>query len=536
MATEITSLSELNSTDVQEQQDILATFLAETYPQIDLSHGVMRDLVQYLNAIFSAKEREELERWKGARSLLAIQENPDLENEDSVDNILSNYNITRKEGTYALGTVLLEFDLDTSIIVPMNTEFTFNNLTFRTTISYMIVSSDSSSSELADRQLIRLDNGNYGCTVDVTASQVGSASCLKRGTQLQCTGITHLAKATSYDNFYGGTDTETNEELLTRLKSGLATKCWGSRINIENLLRSDDTLNSLVALSVIGTNDAEMIRDQITLFPISTGGKVDIYVKTAPVIYTATDSVTATLTDKDINNDYWVAVVPNSILPGFWRVSDIVYNTELPEMSVVNLISQEIVSTREDLRPEDAGYSIYKDTNIRFSTPVSDFKTGTTQEFNVTVMGLPHIEYTQKLCQDRSIVPVASDVLVKSAVPCIITATITIKQSKNNVVTEDTVNTIKDTATRIINNKQFDGYLATTELTDILQQYLTTSQVISSVQLNGIILGPNGTMYRDVSNKVINIPEMPLNCITANTTTFFSDVSYIDVVLETIDA
>lgn len=537
MATEITSLNELNPALVKEQQDKLTTFLSEMYPNIDLSRGVMRDLVQYLNAVFAAKEQTELARWKSARSLLAITEDPSIADKDSVDNIISNYNVTRREGTYALGTVFLEFKEDLSRIVPENVEFRFNNLTFRTTTSYMVLDSSSTSSTIADRVLLPLDNGNFGCTIEVTADQIGSESCLTRGTELECTSITSLVSAVVYNDFYGGTDTESNEELILRLKSGIATKCWGNRYNIDNLLRNDPTLASLVDISVIGMHDAEMTRDQVTLFPVSTGGKADLYVKTAPTTYTVTTPLYATLISKDISYDYWSLQVPSSVLPGFWRITGIEYISESPEKTIVELQKQEVVSDSPEYTAQDASYTVHQLVNAEFRTPINaNTSINDSMQFNVTVMGLPSIDYVQTLCTDRAIMPVTADALVKTAVPCITTATVVIKQSKNNPVNESTVAIIKNTITTTINNKGFTGYLTASELMDAIQDLLDRSQRIASMQLTGIILGPNGTMVRDVSNKQLVIPDMPLNYITANTTTFFSDVSYIDVILETIDA
>lgn len=536
MATEVTSINELNTNDVKEQQDILSTFLAETYPSIDISHGVFRDLVQYINAIFAAKEQTELDRLKSARSLLAITEDPDLADEDSVDNILSNYNITRNNGTYAVGVVLLEFKSDVSLIIPSGVSFRFNDLTFTTTTSYMVLNSTNTSSVVADRILTQLSNGNYGCTINVTATQIGTASCLKKGTELTTDDIYGLSTAIVYNDFYGGTDAETNYELITRLKSGIATKCWGNRVNIEALLRNNETLASMVDVSVIGMNDEEMLRDQMTLFPISLGGKVDIYVKTAPTTYTESQSIYATLTASDLEYDYWTLIVPGTILPGFWRVVGIDYLNETPKNDIVTLVEQSVISDTDTLSQQDASFTVHQSMQVSFKT-IRDpsLEQNANKPFNVTVMGLPSIDYVQDICNDRSIMPVSSDVLIKAAVPCITTVSMVIKQSKNNTVSESTVATIKNIIASSINNKGFTGYLTVSELTDAIQGLLGSSQNVASVQLSGVVLGPAGTMYRDVSNKQLVIPDMPLSGITARTTTFFSDVSYVDIILETVD-
>ena len=536
MATEVTKIEQIDEASVKEQQSILTQFIQEKYPDIDVSKGVLHDLVQYLNAIFSAKEQKELENWKNARSLLAITENPDIANADSVDNILSNYNVTRKKGTKANGTIMLEFTEDMSTIVPMGTEFKYNDITFVTEVSYLIYNSDNPNSNVADRVLVQLSDGNYGCVIDVIAEDIGVDGCIKKNTVLEVSNIPNLFVAYAYDDFYGGTDDEDNTSLINRLKEGIATPCWGNRLNIKSTIVNNRDLDGIVDVSVIGFDDPEMQRDQISLFPISTGGKIDIYAKTAPYTITRTTTTTAVITDVDVDYAYWSATVSADVLPGMWRVTEVKPQNASKYSDNLELLEQHVESTNQDLTILDSCFTVYQNIVIKFRTKIEEGQTpGQYDKFDISCIGLPRITAVQELCNDRNIVPVAADVLVKAAVPCIVSAEIKIRQSKHNPLTELDITNIKSTVASKINNTCFPGLLTTAEIAAAIKHLLDTGQVIAYIQLVGTILGPNNVLYREATHKQLVIPDMPLNYISRNTTTFFSDVSYIDVTTECFD-
>lgn len=536
MATEVTKLEQIDESSVEEQQSILTQFIQEKYPDIDVSKGVLHDLVQYLNAVYAAKEQKELENWKNCRSLLAITENPTIANADSVDNILSNYNVERRHGTKAIGTIMLEFTEDASTIIPVGTTFNYNDIEFITNVSYLIYSSDSPNSNVADRVLVQLSDGNYGCVIDVTATDIGVDGCIKKNTVLQVSNIANLFVAYAYDDFYGGTDDEDNVSLINRLKEGIATPCWGNRSNIKSTIVNNSNLEGIVDISVIGFDDPEMQRDQISLFPISTGGKIDIYAKTAPYTITKTTTITATITDIDVDYAYWQSTISADILPGMWRVTEVKPQNASKYADNLELVAQYVESTNSDLTVLDACFTKYQDIVIKFKTKVEDGQsTGQSDKFDISCIGVPSITAVQELCDDRNIVPVAADVLVKAAVPYIIAVEVKIRQSKNNPITEADITNIKSTLASKINNMGFTGVLTTAELAASIKHLLDTGQVIAYIQLSGTILGPNNVLYREATNKQLVVPDMPLNYISKNTTTFFSDVSYIDVVTECFD-
>ena len=404
MATEVKSIDELNEEEVKEQQAILTEFLQEKYPDAVVQYGVMHDLVNYLNAIFSAKERKELENWKSARSLLAITENPSIADTDSVDNILSNYNVARQIGTAAYGTIQLEFSVDNAIIIPAETRFNCAGIVYVTEKSYLVYASTSTSSSVADRVLKPLDSGNFGCTIDVVSTVTGSAGSIKKGAALTNDTLNNLVIAYAYNDFKGGVDTEDNLSLINRLKSGIATPCWGNRENIKSILFNSSELPELVDASVIGFSDEEMTRDQVSLFPISTGGKVDLYIKTAPYTITSTATITATAYQKDINYVYWEVIIPSNLLYGMWRVTGVYPLNAAIDTEGYELVSQNVISLNDNLSELDAAYTIYQNIELRFRT-LNDaelYSIGDTREFNVTALGMPNILDAHNLCHKRT--------------------------------------------------------------------------------------------------------------------------------------
>ena len=107
--------------------------------------------------------------------------------------------------------------------------------------------------------------------------------------------------------------------------------------------------------------------------------------------------------------------------------------------------------------------------------------------------------------------------------------------TKNSNISEDTINDIKSAVTKKINEKTFTSYLTSAELSNEIKQFLSGDQNIAYIQLTGIIMGPGGTLYRLVSPKQLEIPEMPLKYVSPKTTVFLSDINYIDVVTEAVN-
>jgi hypothetical protein len=78
---------------------------------------VFHDLVLYFNSVLNAAIQENIDRVLKSNSLQAISADPTLADDTIVDQVLSNFNLTRKDGTPASGaaTVILSFPETTTV-------------------------------------------------------------------------------------------------------------------------------------------------------------------------------------------------------------------------------------------------------------------------------------------------------------------------------------------------------------------------------------------------------------------------------------
>lgn len=517
MTIEITSIDDLTTQDVDNKREELIAFVQEKYPTIDISRGVFSTLVLELNAIFGAKFEEELNRWKASRSLKAIEEDPTLADDDAVDHIMSNYNVSRKSGAYATGSLTLVFAKNISYIIPIGYSFICNGISFITTTSYAIYSTNSNVIDSDSLKLVRTKDGGYSCNIEVTAETTGSAGCVKKNSDFEIvTPMSSLLRAYAADDFIGGSDTETNAVMLNRFKSGLATPCWGNRYNIESLIRSETS--HITDISVIGCGDVEMTRDQLTLFPVSVGGKTDIYIKTAPYSTTYTVKLNANL--QNINGQVytWTVLIPATALPGFWEINSISNLYAEGE-----LISEENLSTNESVIPtNDCYFTIYQSRLITFTTEPVDVALYQSMEFDISLYGCPYIDEIHSIVTKDTLKPVSSDVIVRSPVPCEVYVTVNLNNTSSTELTEEQQLTIQQTLAAYINNTGFNHTLLVSDLIPLVQAELTGSQRITGIQLDGIILSPSLKHKRLSSNQYLQIPELPSEGITPRVTAYYT--------------
>lgn len=525
MTIEITSIDNLTKEDVDNKREELIAFVQEKYPTIDISRGVFSTLILELSAIFGAKFEEELNRWKASRSFKAIEEDPTLADDTAVEHILSNYNVSRKSGAYATGTVTLVFSKNISYIVPIGYSLRCNDITFITTQSYAVYSSNSSVIDEDSLVLTPTKDGGYSCKIEVTAETTGSAGCIKKNSDLEIiTPITSLVRAYAAEDFVGGSDTETNAVMLNRFKSGLATPCWGNKYNIESLIRAETS--HILDLAVAGYGDVEMTRDQLTLFPVSVGGKTDLYVKTAPYSSTITEKLTANLQSIDGNVYTWSTFVPADILPGFWEITGIESELTEEEPDVVSgtLVSEGNYSRNElVISTEDCFFTVYQGREITFTTePLRSVELWSSFDFNISLYGCPYIDEIHNIVTKDSLKPVSSDVIVRAPIPCDVYATIHLNYNNSSALTDEQQLAIQNALSVYINNTGFNQTLLVSDLIPIVQNELVSGQKIAGIQLDGIILSPNLKRKRISSNQYLKVPNIPSEGITSKITAYYT--------------
>lgn len=533
---ELSQLNSLDSTAVQDLIDRLAAQLQELNPSLDLKRGVFKDTVLYLHAVLEAAIRTNIDRYQSARSLLKIQEDPSLADETVVNEVLSNWGVTRKEGTKAVGTVVIELSSLQTVTVPQNSVFEANGKRYLATATFVGRTLSSQVATDTDRLISPLSNGNYAFTITVEAEDVGTAYKLTAGTLITPNkAITSYVTSYALSSFTDGTNTETNEELMQELQLGISAKSLSNRVNMLAWLRSLDDYADITNQSIIGFGDAEMLRDQHTILPISYGGRVDWYIRTQKPVQVVTKTVNAVLVSLNSEGSVWQFSINRDVLPAFYTVRKIVPtgSSGLNSGFKINSFGRYVDLTDLDFTPDVAVtiegiFSPFQTAVIQFTddvTPVSELNVGDIKSCDCEIVGLPSLRTIQDLVSSRDVRHYGADVLVKAPVPCFVSVGLTINKAAGDP--DPDINGIKAAIVDLINSTDFIGRLDGSRVLETVHGFLSNNVSVTDLQLLGELIQPDGETKYITASDSLKIPYLPQVMVTEKTVQFFSEVSNI---------
>lgn len=545
MAITVQSLAELDTDKVQQTVELISSLLQEDAPELDLKRGVLHDLLLYYSGVLGAANQENIDRVRRSSSLKAIEEDPSLAVDDVVDRVLSNFRVTRRAGAQASGSITVIVDALETVTIPSGADFESNGKVFQTLQPYTAVTSDANVTSDNDRVLVSRGDGTYFFVIEVEAVEDGVDGLIKKDTLLiPQFGILNYVKAYATSDFINGTDTETNDELLTRLQEGLAAKTLSNRVNMTALVREE--VPGLLNMSIIGYGDEEMLRDQHSIFPVSYGGRCDVYVRTQlePQLLGITMECTLIDTDAD-NRGTWQFSIDRDLAPGFYDVTS-VRPLDADDAFGSFTISQEIrtnntTNIASELTPDVLGavegaYTRYQTATIQFydsETDTTSLTVGDTAEYSVTIRVMNDVATIQTLLGNRNTRNYAGDVLVKAAVPCFVSLAFTLQGKPGEPLPDP--NAIKAALTNYVNNTGFVGRLHASALSDIIHNFLSNKVAISAIDMFGQIRRPDGSVKPLRSTEVLKIPDEPDRMTTARTTVFILNADDIAISAESIN-
>ena len=270
----ITSIDDLDPDLVSQNQDSFSELVQERHPEVETIRGVFHDLISYFaGGVSGALNQTEIDLVQQSMSLAAIEANPLLADPALVDAVLSNYMISRKTGAAATGSVTIVVSADETVVISAGLILTSSGVQYQVDQAYTALPSSSTAAGAAERILQPLGDGTFSFTVDATALSVGEGGNLSRGTLLTpASPPDNYVTSYAATDFTGGTDTELNADLIDRLQLGIAAKVMQGRTNIEALIKEQVAFEDTLDYSTIGYGNAEMMRDQHGIFPVSSGG------------------------------------------------------------------------------------------------------------------------------------------------------------------------------------------------------------------------------------------------------------------------
>jgi len=210
-------------------------------PDLDTKPGaVPRDILDVFMARL-AEAYTQISTTSRLQSIFAVSGN-------DLNNLASNYNLTRNSATTAFGVALLttgslEADIPVSI---GDTVTAVNGVSFTATGSYVMRSSNKNVyTATASRYRNNLEmagiTDDYAMSIPVEASVTGTIGNISQYT-LRRTNIAGIDNVTNIESFSGGVDQESDEAFRTRIVLSLAGNNVGTKDGLESLMRANSNV------------------------------------------------------------------------------------------------------------------------------------------------------------------------------------------------------------------------------------------------------------------------------------------------------
>jgi uncharacterized phage protein gp47/JayE len=533
------SIEGLDADAIDQIEEQLVDAIKADYPSMDLGKGrVLRELLIRPAAIFHVERQTDIDNLRQSMSLKAIEEDPSLADDDVVDGVLSNYRISREEGTKASGSLTVVISALSTTTVPQGTVFTADGQEFATDQTYVGVPDQEAVTNDQMRLISARTDGSYAFTIPVTAVEAGSSSQIRRNTRFTSdTSIAGVVDIFATQDFTGGTDTETNQQLIDRFNTGISPSTFSGRVQIEALVR--ETVTGTEDVSITGFGDAEMIRDQHNIFGMSAGGKADLWVRTQEKPESVTLTKEAVLIDA--GEKLWQVSLARDDFPGFYVVEAVLPSDSAAEVTGTLEItgeSRSVDMTQEtnEFVPDvqsiiEGAYSRYQTSIIQFKDPdtADDAEVGDRVDYNVNVLGLRNIDTLQDVAVDRSVRNPQADYLVRAPVPAFVTINVTVLYKYGDEAPD--ADTIKAEIVSRVNALRFeDGQLPVSVVHDAVHNAAGTEIVsVSPIDFMCQIRKPDGDIITIRDTDGIEIPSLPNEGITSRTVSFFTDLESVDV-------
>lgn len=536
------SISDVSETLVEQSEDYLVSFLQEQYPSLDLSKGrVTRELVLNIAAQLHGVNREDIDRLLKSFSPVVITEDPSAADPDIVDAVYGNYGVERFEGSKATGNLVIIISDLVTTAVPDTTVFTSNGLNYVVTQAYVGVTTADAVLTSSERLIERRPDGTYAFTVPVVAESVGESYRAKRGERFTASpAIAGAIDIEAAADFEGGTNEETNAQLVERTQQGIAPEVFSGRAQVASLFQ--EQYPALVNLSQVGLGDPEMLRDRDNIFEMSTGGKSDLYVQTADV----PEEVLVVKESTYLGNSEWQATIGRDDAPGFYLINAVVEHNLTAFEGSLEILDE----TRGiDLTPEtdwvhaiegliQGAYTRYQTAVVRFKDPTTaaDTAVGTKTDYDFYILRMPDVKTLHDLTIDRDRRPQMGDYLVRAAVPALASVSLEIQYRSTTAAPDREA--IKLAIASKINAFGFAiGRLTLAHIVDAAQGVLESggSYTFTPLSMFADIYPPDTTPEGKIRISDVNelvVPYLPARGVSQRTTIFYLPTTAIDVIVK----
>lgn len=526
----------LTTDEIQAGIDLVREQLIEQYPSASVApgsgvDGLVTQPSGYLAAFHTARANEALLLGSIAAITAGLTEASDAD----VDALASNYFITRTAGTPASGYAKIIVSANTPYVIQVGFELSFSDLTFSTTTEQRAYPTGTPGIVQTDvnRLMTLRADGKYEFTILVTADQDGAASRLGRGTVLTLTNpATGMVSSAVDTDFTGGTDQETNAELLARVQEGITTAVVAGPAQIQSLVTSQFPEARLTSL---GVGSPLMTRDQDNLFGISTGGKLDCYIRSGQTVGRKTVVLNGTVTNA--GTKAVSLVIPRPTSDGLYRVTAIRPHLYVGVGGITPASTSWATAATSVFTPylpttADRAFSANATVTVTFldSLGTGTYNNGDVRAYDVDITYMPEVrDIADLLVGDNR--PPGVDLLAKGGVPCLVQVLMTVRIPTG--VTGPSIGTMQSLVANAINALDFGTAQLTSYIVHRAVASVLTIGEVTSVTFTGGIYCPNGTDLTIVPTTAITLPENAGQKVGAANTFFTCGVNDVSITLTT---
>lgn len=463
--------------------------------KLDTRSGtVLRDLLVDPSAAIESVATGQIAEVRKSTSLMRMKEAQDAGEEidqDDVNAILSNFNITPASGKTARGLVkIVVSDETVAYSVPEGALFTtVDGIRFSADSQIIAASFELSNSSIVATTKLYEGAAGYFFLVPVTAVETGSSGNIQQGTSLQPeSAVSNFVMAEAYKDFDGGSDVQSMDSVIKSIPSGLSIRGFVNKAAVEGMLRAefDGGNNPIVAVSAVGYGNPAQRRDKHNLFGVGVGGRVDVYVRNFSDLATDTKLISGTWVSKDGFTGYEIKVPAGKFPSACWiksvadpyessvsssssdsSESDARKEQVLESLDFDAYRTADVSDTWHDIDADDASVEAFNTVWQGFVIRLHEVEhTTDDREFNVTAYILPQANAIQEYVDRDDVRNVATDVVVRCPIICNVSVNAVVQYDPNNPIDDSLAKSrIRD----YINNLGFVGRLSRSEIVQILK-------------------------------------------------------------------
>lgn len=520
---------------IAQTQLRLTEFIQENYPLIDCSPGTaVSQLVISLSSTLDNEIYSQITAFSQVSSIQQVLASTVPTFTPTIDEISSNYNVSRSTGTLSTGNIQIFLAKNQNVTVPQAAQFISPalGLVYQTTQPYTYSLNNNSINRFLP--IFTQSTGIYYIIVPVQAVAVGSQYQVsdKSSFSVQSNFTnTSIISLQAYGNFSSGSSEQSDQQLIQQLQVGLTNVSLTSQNAITNYLTNNIT--GFQNCNVIGASDALMFRSKENLFGINTFGCADVYCRTS---FGPENLTIVGMTGTKVSTGVWQLQVANTVCPGFYGVdsilptpvNNVIIGGSLPITSttygysaIPNSTNQNQISTVEDAR-----FTCYQNALVTFSyTETPTVSNGSTASFNVDFTYQPDLSNIQSIFLADNTRLICADILAKAVVPCFCNVTINlIKQNSTDTPTSVGVPTLQQNIFNYINGLKFGSSVTASEIIALCMA-LPIARVQLPIQMNGNIFAPSGISVNISSSDSLVIPTDIDNGYSPDNTQFFINYS-----------